>query len=372
LRQLVISRDSLGNYLLHLIEPDERFRAQKIPRSMAHQDPGLWFVPRSPTAEEDIREAFLGYRFLWRPSPNKTYSLRPNAPLFRAAPEPPKFPALHPAWGAHLLRFRSDLRSRKYSRRTLDSYLYYVESFLLFINKLPPDLTATDLRAFHYDHAQQKHASSSAIALAMSAVRYFLKHILVREDLPEMKRPKRDQKLPQVLSAEELKRIFASQSNLKHRVLLQLVYAAGLRVSEASKLKVVDLDIDRGLVRVVSSKGRKDRYTILSERLKGALGAYLKKYQPKNWLFEGQDQLSPLSIRSIQNIFYQAAQAAQIKKDVSIHCLRHSFATHLLESGTDLRHIQELLGHANSKTTERYTHVSNRILGRIISPFDRI
>jgi site-specific recombinase XerD len=185
-------------------------------------------------------------------------------------------------------------------------------------------------------------------------------------------RPKKEKKLPVVLSGEEVKRIMESTANLKHKALLMLIYSAGLRVGEATRLRPEDIDSDRNLIHIRGGKGKKDRYTILSTTVLSTLREYWKAHRPERYLFEGQETGKPYSIRSIEKVFSRAAQRAQIGKEVTVHTLRHSFATHLLEQGVDLRYIQELLGHGSSKTTEIYTHVSRRTLGQIQSPLDKI
>ncbi|WRQ72941.1 MAG: tyrosine-type recombinase/integrase [Methanosarcinales archaeon Met12] len=178
--------------------------------------------------------------------------------------------------------------------------------------------------------------------------------------------------MPVVLSQEEVSQILSSVNNIKHKVILMLIYSAGLRVSEVVKLKPADIDIQRKLIHVKGAKGRKDRYTILSDVAIETLGLYLKMYQPEKWVFPGQKEGLHITTRTVQRIFEDAIKKADIDKEVSVHSLRHSFATHLLESGVDLRYIQELLGHKNSKTTEIYTHVSNKDLSKIKSPLDLI
>jgi site-specific recombinase XerD len=173
-----------------------------------------------------------------------------------------------------------------------------------------------------------------------------------------------------VLSVEEVQKILESVENLKHRALLMLIYSAGLRVGEVIRLKAEDINSDRMLIHVRGSKGRKDRYTLLSEKALCVLQEYWREYRPQKWLFSGQKDESHISERTVQQIFHHAKRRAGINRDVSVHSLRHSFATHLLESGVDLRYIQELLGHKSSKTTEVYTHVSNKVLGKIQSPLD--
>ncbi len=173
-----------------------------------------------------------------------------------------------------------------------------------------------------------------------------------------------------VLSQEEVAKILSSVDNVKHRAILMLVYSAGLRVGEVVKLKIEDIDSQRMLIHIKGAKGRKDRYTMLSETALKVLREYWEEYRPQKWLFEGAKEGRYLSTRTVQAIFEQAKEKAGIKKDVSVHSLRHSFATYLLEGGTDLLYIQELLGHASSKTTEIYTHVSSKTLSKIKSPLD--
>lgn len=188
----------------------------------------------------------------------------------------------------------------------------------------------------------------------------------------EIKRPHKDKKLPVVLSKEEVAKILSSIDNIKHKAILMIIYSAGLRVGEVVKLKVEDVDSNRMLVHVKGAKGRKDRYTLLSKTALEILREYWRKYKPAKWLFEGARDGRYLSTRTVEKLLTHACEKAGIKKEVSVHTLRHSFATHLLESGTDLRYIQELLGHANSKTTEIYTHVSTKSLGKIQSPLDSL
>lgn len=184
-------------------------------------------------------------------------------------------------------------------------------------------------------------------------------------------RPK-ERRLPTVLSAEEVRRLLAAVDNPKHLALLMLLYSAGLRAGEVVRLRVEDIDDDRGLVHVARGKGRKDRYTLLSTVARAAIADYRLRFRPGPWLFPGNRPGHHLSTRSLQKIVARARARAGITKRLTAHTLRHSFATHLLEAGIDLRYIQELLGHASSRTTEIYTHVSNRELSRIRSPLDAL
>jgi len=174
------------------------------------------------------------------------------------------------------------------------------------------------------------------------------------------------------LSEAEVKNILSNVNNLKHKVILMTIYSAGLRISEAINLKIKDIDSNRMQIRVEQSKGKKDRYTLLSKKTLEMLRLYFKEYKPKEWLFEGAKEGTPYSAKSIQTIFTEATKLAGIKKRATVHTLRHSFATHLLENGTDLRYIQSLLGHESSKTTEIYTHITTKGFDQILSPLDKL
>jgi len=195
--------------------------------------------------------------------------------------------------------------------------------------------------------------------------------VLKREKLPYVyiDRPFKEKILPTVLSEEEVKQIINCVSNLKHKAILLTIYSAGLRISEAVNLKIADIDSKRKVIIIKDAKGKKDRNSLLSEKLLVVLREYFKQYKPKIWLFEGQFG-GRYSDRSIQNVFRKACIDAKIMKKVSVHSLRHSFATHLLERGTDLRYIQELLGHSSSKTTEIYTHITRKGMEQVKSPLD--
>jgi site-specific recombinase XerD len=224
---------------------------------------------------------------------------------------------------------------------------------------------------FLLDLVEARQASRSYHTQAVSALRLFYGAVLEDTGIAErIPRPKPDRRLPSVLSREEVRRLIAAIRNPKHRAIVLLIYSAGLRVGEVTRLRPADLEPDRGLLRVRQGKGRKDRYTLLSERALDAVRTYRAAYPGGRWLFEGGKRDRPYTARSVQNMVAKAATAAGLDKPVTPHTLRHSFATHLLEAGTDLRYIQELLGHRSSRTTELYTHVSTPRLATIRSPLD--
>ncbi len=266
------------------------------------------------------------------------------------------------------------MRLRNYSHKTIKSYLSCLRAFVYyFAPKHPRVVTNEEIKLYLLYLLEQKQFAASTVNQVFNALRFLYVDLyrmpFVIGSLP---RPQKDRKLPDVLTEGEVSRIFRSVKNLKHRTMLMLAYASGLRVSELVKVRIEDIDGTRRLIHIRGAKGKKDRYTILSESLITTLHLYWKEYSLgiKGYLFPGITPGDHLSVRSIQAVFGRAVKDAGVTKPVSMHTLRHSFATHLLEHGTDLRYIQELLGHQSSKTTEIYTHVSTKSIGKIKSPFD--
>ena len=273
----------------------------------------------------------------------------------------------------HLLdRLEAELRSRKYSPQTRRSYIYYNRLICRSLQKTPDQIRPDDVTEFLASMEKDGKYSASAMNLAVSSIKFFFRYILKRDDISEQHRPRHDNRLPMVLSKEEISKILSLEKNPKHRLLLMLVYSSGLRVSEVVALKREHVDISRKVIYIRLGKGRKDRSTLLSEKASAFIEEYCEFFGIEKWLFPGQSATAHLSIRSAQNIFDKAVRRAGIAKKITIHGLRHTFATHLLESGTDIRYIQTLLGHANLRTTERYTHVARRNVFNIKSPLDSI
>ncbi|MDR0443130.1 MAG: tyrosine-type recombinase/integrase [Treponema sp.] len=270
------------------------------------------------------------------------------------------------------IKLEAELRARKYSPRTRSAYIYYNRLLCRTLQKTPEEIQSDDITQFLADMEKKRDYSASAINLALSAIKFFFRNILKNEGISEQHRPRRDGRLPAVFSKEEIKKILSMERNSKHRLLLMLAYSSGLRVSEVVALKREHIDLDRKVIYVRQGKGRKDRCTVLSEKAAQFISEYCSFFGIQTWLFPGQPASRPLTIRSAQHIFDKAVRNAEIPKKISIHSLRHTFATHLLESGTDIRFIQSLLGHANLRTTERYTHVARRSVLSIKSPLDSI
>lgn len=268
-------------------------------------------------------------------------------------------------------QFSRWLKSKRYSDNTIKTYTEALKSFLLFYNTKPvEEITNEDIIAYNNDFILKNKLSSSYQNQIVNAVKLFFRTVenkVMNEEL--IHRPKKEKLLPNVLSKEEVKEILESINNIKHKSMLSLIYACGLRRSELLNLKINQLDSNRNLLIIKQSKGKKDRIIPLSDKILKMLREYYKIHKPKEFLFEGQSG-GKYSEKSLSSVLDRALENTKINKPVSLHWLRHSYATHLLEAGTDLRYIQELLGHNSSKTTEIYTHVSTKNIQNIKSPFD--
>lgn len=271
-----------------------------------------------------------------------------------------------------LLKFKNWLIQKRLSESTVITYTNLIKYFLQYSNyKKNNKLSARFIEAFNYDFIVKKGKSISYQNQAINAIKKYLDYKNIAIEELNIKRPQKEKQLPNVLSLQEVKLLLNNVNNLKHKVLLSLLYSAGLRIGEALNLKVNDIDSKRMLIRIENAKGKKDRYTLLSHSFLIQLREYYKIYRPKNYLFEGQTG-GKYTASSAQQILKKALRKTNIKKSITLHTLRHSFATHLLENGTDIRYIQELLGHSSPKTTMIYTHVSNNKLSNIKNPFDNL
>ncbi|MDD5731679.1 MAG: tyrosine-type recombinase/integrase [Patescibacteria group bacterium] len=261
---------------------------------------------------------------------------------------------------------RQEMSLRGFSQSTVESYLYYVENFIRFIRKSPKEVNSSDIKTY-LEKLIKEGKSSSTINTAYSALQFYFEKILRRKFFVNIPRTKKSKKLPVVLTKEEVLQILGAVNNVKHKLILALMYSSGLRVSEVVDLKVCDLDLESRLLTVRQSKGNKDRTTIISDKVADVLKKYLANKNGKELVF-GSDFGGKLTTRTVQSIFHDAIKKTSIKKEATCHSLRHSFATHLLESGTDIRYIQELLGHNSVQTTQIYTKVTNYGLKNIKSP----
>jgi site-specific recombinase XerD len=267
-----------------------------------------------------------------------------------------------------MLKLKQEMKLRKFSPKTIKSYLYYITDLLKYSNKNPKTVNTDDIRQY-LESLADNNLSASTLNIAHSAFRLYFEKILCRRFFAHIPRAKCPKKLPETLTKEEIKKIFSTVSNVKHKLLLGLMYSSGLRVSEVVACKVKDLDFASKLLRVRQAKGAKDRMTILAEKMIGVLQKYIKNKIATSYVFES-DQGGKLTERTVQKVFSNALKEAGIQKPATCHSLRHSFATHLLEAGTSIRYIQELLGHARLETTQIYTKVANTNLQTIKSPLD--
>jgi len=349
------------------------------------------FVLEGYTETEKFKKGIPGVPFVWvnnkSPVPVKVYGFlerpwngketintvteQPQIKIAAPAPVntqelPDKFP-LH--WESKL---DTEFGSTKYAHKTRVNYLYYIRLLCKIRQKTPEEIQSDDIKKFMAYLDNNKRYSAASMNLALSAIKFFYSRILPKDIINEQRRPRQDKKAPVILSKKEIKEILAVVKNLKHRILITLAYASGLRVGEAVKLEKENIDIERKAILIKSGKGRKDRYTVLPENIIKDLTDYYFKYDIAGWIFPSKHTGDHISIRTAQHVFKQACKKAKIEKTATTHSLRHSFATHLVESGTNILYIKDLLGHLSVRTTERYTHVSRKNVLAVQSPFDRM
>ena len=262
------------------------------------------------------------------------------------------------------------LKYKHYSPVTINTYSSLVKHFLQKVKKEADTISISDIEWFNKKHIIEKGFSVSYQNQLINAIKlFFVRNRGISFKIEQLERPRGSEYLPTILSKEEIKQIFGKISNLKHKTILSLIYSSGLRVGETLRLKIEDIDSKRNIIIIRQSKGYKDRVVGLSPKILELLREYYKAYRPKEYLFEGQKG-GMYSASSVRRVFKNAVKKAGINKPVRVHNLRHSYATHLLESGTDIRYIQNILGHKDPKTTMIYTQVSNNSLKNIVSPFD--
>lgn len=269
--------------------------------------------------------------------------------------------------------YTEKLKELRYSVNTQNVYTDLFEEFINYYpEKQSEEITEEEIISFLRYLVNERKISTSYQNQSINAIKFYYERVLGgTRKIYLIERPRKENYLPEVLSEEEITSILKAISNLKHKAIIMVIYSGGLRISELINLKVKDIDSDRMQIRISQAKGKKDRYTLLSNKTLLILRKYFTEYKPKEWLFEGVSG-GQYADSSIYSIFKKAIASANIKKKVSIHSLRHSFATHLLENGTDLRYIQNLLGHSSSKTTEIYTHITVKGFDLIKNPLDKL
>lgn len=269
---------------------------------------------------------------------------------------------------ADLQKLENELKLRGFSERTVKMYLFYNQKFLEFIKKEPEQVTEDDVKTF-ITSRMDSGISAKSIVLIKSALKFFYDEVL-KMNIVTFKSPKVSKKLPIVLTKDEVRKMIDSVENSKHKLIVMMLYSSGLRLSELTNLKIGDLDLNEKIGWVRSGKGEKDRMFIISDKIVEKIGVFLSGKEASDYIFNGRK--GKLSSRLVQKIVAAAAKKAEINKNVSPHTLRHSFATHLLESGENIRKIQELLGHSSLSTTQVYTHVSTDELKKVKNPLDNL
>lgn len=272
-------------------------------------------------------------------------------------------------------KMQEDLKLHGLSKRTQTAYLREVRKLKDFYQKSPDLITEEELRKYLLYYTQELNVSESLFTQAICGIKFFYTKTLDRNwKTLKIVKPRKQKRLPVILSKEEIKKMLDANvlSNLKHRCILTVVYSAGLRVGEVCRLKISDIDSKSMVIKITQGKGNKDRYTVLSHRALMLLRQYYRSYRPEDWLFPGEPSSNHICVGTVELVFKKACEKSGIKKHVTVHCLRHSFATHLMESGVNLRYIQDLLGHRSIETTVVYTHVRKEHIGKIISPMDTI
>jgi integrase/recombinase XerD len=374
MKTITLNEQTIGlkNYYYTRFEFDREIynRFRKLDGSVWDKLEHCWVVDRSFQNYSDLLEQFGDLAEL------KIIHERLESVEYRRKRLKPidLLPPLQPEFEEVIHAFARSMRSDRYSTNTVKTYVDSLRTFIRFVQ--PKDLkeiSEEDVILFNNEYILSNNYSASFQNQVVNAIRLFYGRVYHHKmNLDLIHRPRREKVLPNVLSKEEVKQLLNSTINLKHRLMLSVIYACGMRRSELLNLKPADILSDRGLIHIRQSKGKKDRVVPLSPKLLEQLRDYYRIYRPQVWIFEGDVPGHPYGARSIQLVLKRALDRSGIKKPVTLHWLRHSYATHLLESGTDLRYIQELLGHNSSKTTEIYTHVTNRSIREIQSPFDNL
>ena len=368
---------------------DELIRTAKRLNAKYSATKRMWWLPYS---KESVNQAFEAYKEkAWvdysaiqtkrhvernemksRHLPDFSHSATSGRATRQASVQMTKVPWTE-AQKEAMWAYAEKLRIRKYSQSTYNTYGVYFKQFLAaHPNTDPKDITEEQIKKHIVSIVKKHDYATKTQNQIVNAIKFYYEKVLgLQRHAYWIPRPRKEFKLPVVASEEEIVRMLVAADNIKHQCIIGMLYSSGVRRGELVNLRIADIDIDRKQVFVRGGKGKKDRTTILSERMVTALQKYIEEWHPQYWLFEGADR-KPYSGTSVGLVVKEAVKKAGIKKNITPHVLRHSFATHLMERGTDTRYIQELLGHSNIKTTAIYAHVSKKNLAKIKSPLDRI
>jgi len=269
-------------------------------------------------------------------------------------------------------QMQADLQLIGITPKTQNVYLREVSNLANYFNKPPEQLGENEIREYLLYLLKERKLSQGTFRFYVAGLKFFYKTTLKRQEVvAHIRYPKQKKTLPIVLDMSEVEALFTVTENIKHKAILMITYSSGLRISEASRLKITDIDSKRMMVRVEQGKRSTDRYTILSQTALECLRQYWREHRPKQWLFEGTKEDTHITVSSITQIFHKAKKRAGITKPASVHSLRHAFATHLIEAGTSLHHVQLLLGHRSPTTTTVYLHVSQLNIAQVTSPLDK-
>jgi integrase/recombinase XerD len=329
---------------------------RKVPGAFFQKKERAWYVADTIESRNQLNELFANSEKIQLTGADLSVNLQPRYTTY----------AEEQSNG-----FRNYLIQRRYSEKTVTMYVKAVRNFVNWLKKPVDEVLNEDVQNYNLREIVHKKYSLSYQNQVISALKLYFNKVNMRSiQISEVERPRREKRLPIVLNKVEVKELLDSGRNMKHKTMLSLVYACGLRRSELLKIVPGDIDGVTGRLFIRDGKGKKDRIVPISEKTIAMLRVYYRAYRPKTWLFEGEYPGKKYSEASIHKVFHAAKSAAGIKKPATLHSLRHSYATHLMDAGYDTRYIQVLLGHSSSKTTEQYTHVSIRSLHTIKSPFD--
>lgn len=359
--------DNIHYFLIHVPDVDDAVARLTQVGATLHSDGSNYLLLNTSKSLNDLFEVFRGVAWIDMEAIKKqkidrqlTHERKSDALILTEKNE------------KYVTEFQTHLNAVRYSESTKQTYLHMVKVFLSYYNDTNPmEIDNDSIQKFLSEHIVNRGYSRSYQRQMISAIKCFYRDRFNSTlDVELIPIPRREYKLPKVLSTNEVKSIIDVTVNPKHKAILTLLYGCGLRVGEVLRLQVSNINSDRKVIEVFGAKGNKDRLVPISDKIIEILRTYYKGYRPTAYLFEGQKHGHPYSAKSINQILKNSASKAGIQKNVYAHMLRHSYATHLLEAGVDLRYIQVLLGHKSSKTTEIYTYVSNKQINQIVNPFD--
>jgi len=360
----------LALHLPHALVPSLLATVKSIHGRRWNPEQKIWEVPYTKLTIRFLSKYFQQALLQWSFAPSDDIPERLPEPERRHR-QPDK--VAEAKYEAAVTALEQTLMLKRYSWRTIKNYKNCFRQFIKqYDNIKPSQITRQQINDYLTVLVRERHVSISHQSQVMSAIKMFYAAVIDQEDkVKDLYQPKKAQKLPKVLTEEEVTALLRAVDNPKHRCLLMLIYSAGLRLGEAINLRLTDLQPEQNRLFVRAGKGNKDRCTILSSKVWQHLKCYIEVHTPIEWVFEGANG-GQYSERSVQELFSRAKMRSMISPHATVHTLRHSFATHLLEKGVDLRYIQELLGHASTKTTEIYTHITKKGWEKIQSPLDNL